>query len=141
MLVKLIPTATASLTQTNGTGLDARFEEFRKGAVNKIELQIPDDSTNVGGRGFHLLPTPHKVVENLLLFLRLLESREASKLNGMRVFCHRRTRTGPVMVIFGLMIPPSKTAPIYRDPDGAPRMGSYSGSDCHSVRCSYNIYY
>ena len=74
------------VTQTNGTGLDARFEEFRKGAVNKIELQIPDDSTNVGGRGFHLLQTRTQAVVNLQLYLPNPESREASKLNGMRIF-------------------------------------------------------
>ena len=41
-------TATDSVTQANGTALDMRWDEFRDGAIDKITLDSPLDSTNLG---------------------------------------------------------------------------------------------
>ena len=32
--------------------LDMRYDEFRQGAISKIDLTLPVDSTRVGGSGF-----------------------------------------------------------------------------------------
>tara|TARA_B100001057_G_scaffold434012_1_gene463312 strand:- start:297 stop:5897 length:5601 start_codon:yes stop_codon:yes gene_type:complete len=112
-------TATASVTQTNGTGLDARFEEFRKGAVNKIELQIPDDSTNVGGRGFQFATNSSQGGGEFTIIFAASESRPASKLNGMRVFITEGPGQGQYGYIWQYDAN-SKTAQIYRDSDGSP---------------------
>ena len=112
-------TATASLTQTNGTGLDARFEEFRSGGVNKIELQIPDDSTNVGGRGFQFATNSAQGGGEFTITFAASESREASKLNGMRVFITEGPGQGQYGYIWQYDSS-TKTAQIYRDSDGAP---------------------
>jgi len=77
--------ATASTTQASGVGLDMQFDEFRQGAISKIDLQLPDDSTNVGGRGFKSFGNSAQGGDLSSIILAASEVRTKAQLVGMRI--------------------------------------------------------
>ena len=77
--------ATASLTSASGTDLDIQFDEVRKGAISKIDLALPDDSTNIGGQGFKTFKNNCQSGTLTTLTLAASEVRTEAQLVGMRI--------------------------------------------------------
>jgi len=111
--------ATASFTQVAGTGLDARYEEYRQGAVNKIRLVLPQDSTNVGGRGFQFATNSAQAGDLTSITLAASESRTAAQINGSRIVITE----GPGAGQYGYIVnynASTKVAQVYKDSTGTP---------------------
>jgi hypothetical protein len=77
--------ATLSTTQASGVDFDARYDEFRYGAVSRIDLALPDDSTNVGGRGFKSFGNTGQGGGLSTLVFAASEVRTRAQLLGMRI--------------------------------------------------------
>ena len=77
--------ATASLSSASGTNLDVQFDEIRHGAISKIDLALPDDSTNVGGAGFKSFKNNCQSGDLNSITLAASEVRTAAQLIGMRI--------------------------------------------------------
>tara|TARA_B000000609_G_scaffold148265_1_gene131808 strand:- start:360 stop:5939 length:5580 start_codon:yes stop_codon:yes gene_type:complete len=112
-------TASAAFTQVAGTGLSVYWDEFRQGAVNKVELQLPDGSTNVGGRGFQFATNTAQAGDLTSITLSQAESREASSINGSRIMITE----GPGAGQYGYIVnynSSTKVAQVYKDSTGTP---------------------
>ena len=59
--------------------------KFRQGAISKIDLQLPDDSTNVGGRGFKSFGNSAQGGDLSSIILAASEVRTKAQLVGMRI--------------------------------------------------------
>ena len=77
--------ATTSTTQASGVGLNMIYDEFRQGGISKIDLQLPDDSTNVGGRGFKSFGNSAQGGDLSSVILAASEVRTKAQLLGMRI--------------------------------------------------------
>ena len=77
--------ATTSTTQASGVGLNMIYDEFRQGGISKIDLQLPDDSTNVGGRGFKSFGNSAQGGDLSSVILAASEVRTKAQLVGMRI--------------------------------------------------------
>ena len=95
------------------------WDEFRQGAVNKVELQLPDGSTNVGGRGFQFATNTAQAGDLTSITLSQAESREASSINGSRIIITE----GPGAGQYGYIVnynSSTKVAQVYKDSTGSP---------------------
>ena len=77
--------ATTSTTQASGVGLNMIYDEFRQGGISKIDLELPDDSTNVGGRGFKSFGNSAQGGDLSSVILAASEVRTKAQLVGMRI--------------------------------------------------------
>lgn len=77
--------ATASLSSASGTDLDMVYEEVRYGGIAKIDLALPDDSTNVGGNGFKSFGNNAQSGDLTSIVLAASEVRTSEQLVGMRI--------------------------------------------------------
>ena len=111
--------ATTSITQASGTDLDIRFDEVRQGAISKIDLALPDGSTNVGGRGFKSFSNTAQGGDLSTITLAASEVRTSAQLVGMRILIKEGAGTGQYGYIAGYNAT-TKVATIYRDTDGQP---------------------
>ena len=112
-------TATDSVTQANGTALDMRWDEFRDGAIDKITLDSPLDSTNLGGRGFQFDANTAQGGDTDQITLAASNTKTAAQLNGMRIFLKGGTGAGQYGYIWNFN-PVTKVATIYRESDSQP---------------------
>ena len=113
--------ATASVTQANGTGLDMRWKETRNGAIDRIILDLPpnDASTNIGGRGYKFASNNAQGGDTDQITLAASEARTAAQMNGLRVYLKGGTGSGQYGYIWNYN-PASKVAMIYRESDQQP---------------------
>jgi len=111
--------ASAAFTQVAGTGLDVRFEEYRQGAVNKVQLALPTDSTNVGGAGFQFATNSAQAGDLTSITLAASESRTASQINGTRIVITEGPGAGQYGYIANYNAS-TKVAQVYKDSTGSP---------------------
>ena len=111
--------ATASQTNASGSDLDIRYDEFRDGAISKIDLAIPDDSTNVGGNGFKTFQNSAQGGNTTSVTLAASETRTAAQLVGMRILIIEGPGVGQYGYIQSYNAS-SKVATVYRDSDDQP---------------------
>ena len=111
--------ATASLTSASGTDLDMVFDEVRYGAISKIDLALPDDSTNVGGAGFKSFRNNAQGGDLDSLILAASEVRTADQLVGMRISIVDGLGAGQYGYIKSYNAN-TKVATIWRDSDEQP---------------------
>ena len=110
---------TPSVTQANGTGLDMRWKEFRDGAIDKIIIDSPQDSTNLGGRGFQFLANSAQGGDTDQITLAASTTKTAAQLNGMRIFIKGGNGAGQYGYIWNYN-PATKVALVYRESDNQP---------------------
>jgi len=106
--------ATTSVSQANGSDLDMRFDEFRDGAITKINLALPGDSTNVGGRGFKSFSNTAQGGSLTTIRLAASETRTRAQLLGMRLFIKDGAGAGQYGYIQNYNAT-TKVATIFRD--------------------------
>ena len=106
--------ATLSTTQASGSGLDMRYDEFRQGAISKIDLVLPVDSTRVGGSGFKVFGNTAQGGDTASITLAASEVRTKAQLLGMRLFITSGLGAGQYGYIWDYN-PVTKVAQIYRD--------------------------
>ncbi|MBG11465.1 MAG: hypothetical protein CMD92_09945 [Gammaproteobacteria bacterium] len=111
--------ATTSTTQASGVGLDMRYDEFRQGAVSKIDLQLPGDSTNVGGRGFKSFGNSAQGGDLSSVILAASETRTAAQLIGMRIVITEGVGAGQYGWIQNYN-PVTFTATVYKESTNTP---------------------
>jgi hypothetical protein len=111
--------ATASITQASGADLDIRFDETRNGAISKIDLALPDDSTNVGGNGFKSFKNNAQGGGTSSIVLAASEVRTKAQLEGMRISIVDGPGAGQYGYIWSYN-EGTKTAIVYRDSDNQP---------------------
>jgi hypothetical protein len=106
--------ATLATTQASGSGLDMRYDEFRQGAISKIDLVLPVDSTRVGGSGFKTFGNTAQSGDTASITLAASEVRTKAQLLGMRLFITSGLGAGQYGYIQNYD-PVSKVATIFRD--------------------------
>lgn len=106
--------ATLATTQASGSGLDMRYDEFRQGAISKIDLVLPVDSTRVGGSGFKTFGNTAQSGDTASITLAASEVRTKAQLLGMRLFITGGLGAGQYGYIQNYD-PVSKVATIFRD--------------------------
>ena len=109
--------ATLSTTQASGSGLDMRYDEFRQGALSKIDLVLPVDSTRVGGSGFKTFGNTAQGGGLSTLVLAASEVRTAAQLIGMRIILTSGVGAGQYGYIQNYN-PSTFTATVYADSTG-----------------------
>ena len=109
--------ATASTTQASGVGLDMRYDEFRQGAISKIDLALPVDSTNVGGSGFKSFGNTAQGGGISSIILAASEVRTKAQLLGMRIFITSGLGAGQYGYIWDYN-PATFEATVYADSSG-----------------------
>tara|TARA_Y200000002_G_scaffold363_1_gene344 strand:+ start:10271 stop:15844 length:5574 start_codon:yes stop_codon:yes gene_type:complete len=114
-------TATPTVSQANGTGLDMRWQEIRNGAIDKITLDLPPlgDSTNIGGRGYKFATNNAQGGDTDQITLAASEARTAAQMNGMRIIIKGGVGSGQFGYIWNYD-PSTKTAMVYRESDQQP---------------------
>ena len=108
--------ATTSTTQASGVGLDMRYDEFRQGAISKIDLALPIDSTSVGGSGFKSFGNTAQGGGLSSVILAASEVRTKAQLLGMRILLTSGLGAGQYGYIQNYN-PVTFEATIYRDSD------------------------
>jgi len=106
--------ASLATTQASGAGLDMRYDEFRQGAISKIDLILPTDSTRVGGQGFKIFGNTSQGGDTASVILAASEVRTKAQLLGMRLFLTGGLGAGQYGYIQNYN-PTTKVATIYRD--------------------------
>ena len=78
-------TVTASYTGP-GTGIDARWTEFRNNAISNIRLTVPSDSSQIGGAGYKFISNYARGGTDSTLLIANAEARTSAQLTGMAVY-------------------------------------------------------
>ena len=91
-----------------------RYDEFRQGAISKIDLVLPVDSTRVGGQGFKTFGNTAQGGDTASITLAASEVRTKAQLLGMRLFITGGLGAGQYGYIQNYD-PVSKVATIFRD--------------------------
>ena len=91
-----------------------RFDEFRQGAISKIDLSLPVDSTNVGGTGFKSFGNTAQGGGLSTIVLAASEVRTKAQLLGMRILLTSGLGAGQYGYIQNYN-PSTFTATIYAD--------------------------
>ncbi len=112
-------TASSTVSQASGTDLDMRFEEIRVNALSKIDLALPDDSTNVGGEGFKSFSNTAQDGDLSSITLAASEVRTEAQLLGMRILIKEGLGAGQYGYIQSYN-EVTKVATVYRDSDDQP---------------------
>ena len=104
--------ATATYTGP-GTGIDARWEEFRTNAISNIRLVQPGDSTQIGGAGYKFISNYARGGTQNTLLLANAEARTPAQLEGMAVYITAGSGAGQYGYIHSYD-DPTNTATVYR---------------------------
>ena len=79
--------STVSVDYTGpGTGIDARWKEFRKNAIANVRRISPEDSTTLGGAGYKFISNYARGGTDTTLNIASAESRLPSQIEGMAVY-------------------------------------------------------
>jgi hypothetical protein len=111
--------ATTSVTQASGTDLLMKYDEIRQGAISRIDLAIPDDSTNVGGNGFKSFSNTAQGGDLSTITLAASEVRTKAQLLGMRILIKEGAGAGQYGYIANYNAS-TKVATVYKDSDSQP---------------------
>ena len=86
-------TVTASYTGP-GTGIDARWTEFRNNAISNIRLTVPSDSSQIGGAGYKFISNYARGGTDSTLLIANAEARTSAQLTGMAIYITNGTGAG-----------------------------------------------